>query len=209
LYGEKLNAHSDVRNKIAKEAATLLYFGAEKEYKQAKLKAAKTLGANFLPSNLEIALELEKIAEMLEGPVRKDRLIAMRKEALKIMTILKDYHPILIGSVWRGTIHQGSDIDIALYHDTPDEIVDELKRNSFKISKTERITETKTGNPKASFHIYTETAGKRIAEIVVRNSEEAGHRRKCEIFGDDIRGLKVQELKQLLSENPTQKFISG
>ncbi len=208
MYGGKLNAHSDVRSKIAREAATLLYFGAEKEYKQAKLKAAKTLGANFLPSNLEIALELDKIAETLEGPVREDRLITMRKEALKIMIILKDYLPILIGSVWRGTIHQGSDIDVALYHDTPDEIVDALKRNGFKISKTEWTTETKTGNPKASFHIYAETAGKRIAEIVVRNSEEAGVTRKCEIFGDEIRGLKVQELKQLLSENPTQKFIS-
>jgi predicted nucleotidyltransferase len=207
LYGEKLNADSEVRCKIAREAATLLYFGAAKEYKQAKVKAAKTLGSNFLPSNLEVAVELDKIADMLEGPAKKERLIKMRKEALKIMTILKEYCPILIGSVWRGTIRQGSDIDIALYHDTTDEVVDALKKNGFKISKTERTTETKMGTPESSFHIYVETAGKQTAELVVRNSEEAGSRRKCEIFGDEIRGLKTQELERLLKENPAQKFF--
>ena len=185
----------------------MLYFGAEKEYKQAKLKAAKTLGVHFLPTNLEVALELDKIAEALEGPARKERLIQMRKEALKIMKPLKTYGPLLIGSVWRGTIRQGSDIDIALYHDAPDEIPSLLKKNGIKISKTEWTTATKKGKPEASFHIYAETSGKQIAEIVVRSSEEAGRKRKCEIFGDELKGLNIQELERLLEENPAQKFI--
>ena len=202
-----MNSDSDVRSKIAKEAATLLYFGAAKEYKQAKLKAAKTFGSSFLPSNLEVALELDKIADMLEGPARKERLFRMRKEALKLMKILKEYCPILIGSVWRGNVRQGSDIDIALYNDTTDEIVDALMKNGFKIYKTERTTETKMGNPESSFHIYVETTGKQTAELVVRNAEEAGSKRKCEIFGDEISGLNVKELERLLNENPTEKFL--
>jgi len=202
-----LNVNSDLRCKIAREAATLLYFGAEKEYKQAKLKAAKTLGVYFLPSNFEVALELDKIAEENEGPARKERLIQMRKEALKLMATLKKYGPILIGSVWRGTIHQGSDIDIALYHDVPDEILNVLKKSGIKISKTEWTTATKRGKPEASFHIYVQTAGKQMAELVVRSSEEARHRRKCEIFGDELKGLNIQELAKLLKENPAQKFI--
>src|SRR5208283_2246218 len=109
----------DLKCRVAREAATLLYFGAEKEYKQAKEKAAKTLGAHFLPSNLEVALELDKIAEENEGAKRKERLIQMRNEALKIMKLLDAYCPVLIGSVWRGTIRQESDIDIAVYTDEP------------------------------------------------------------------------------------------
>ncbi len=202
-----MNVNSDVRRKIAREAATLLYFGAEKEYKQAKLKAAKTLGAYFLPSNLEVALELDKISEENEGPARKERLIQMRKEALKLMVILKKYGPILIGSVWRGTIRQGSDIDIAVYHDVPNEILNILKESGIKISKTEWTSATKRGKPEASFHIYVQTASKQMAELAVRNSEEARHRRKCEIFGDEIKGLNIKELKRLLKENPAQKFI--
>jgi predicted nucleotidyltransferase len=202
-----LTVDSDSRRKIAREAATLLYYGAEKEYKQAKLKAAKTLGVHFLPSNLEVAVELDRIAEALEGPVRKERLIHMRKEALKIMKTLQAYCPILIGSVWRGTIRQGSDIDIAVYHDVPDEVLENLKKNGFKTSKTEWTTATKKGKPETSFHVYIETSGRQTVELVVRNSEEAGRRRKCEIFGDELKGLNVQELERVLKENPAQKFV--
>ena len=192
---------------MAREAATLLYFGAEKEYKQAKLKAAKTLGVHFLPSNLEVAVELDRIAEALEGPVRKERLIHMREEALKIMKTLQAYCPILIGSVWRGTIRQGSDIDIAVYNDVSDEVLETLTKNGFKTSKTEWTTATKKGKPETSFHVYIETSGRQTVELVVRNSEEAGRRRKCEIFGDELKGLNIQELERVLKENPAQKFV--
>lgn len=207
MHGEALNVNSDLRCKIAREAATLLYFGAEKEYKQAKLKAAKTLGVHFLPTNLEVAVELDKIAEAHEGPARKERLIQMRKEALKIMKTLKEYGPLLIGSVWRGTIRQGSDIDIALYHDVPDDVLNFLKKKGVKISKTEWTTVTKRGKPEASFHVYIEASGKQTVELVVRSSEEASRRRKCEIFGDELKGLTIQELEHVLEENPEQKFV--
>ena len=202
-----MNADSDLRCKIAKEAATLLYFGAEKEYKQAKLKAANTLGAHFLPTNLEVAVELDKIAEAHEGPARKERLIQMRKEALKIMRILKEYSPILIGSVWRGTIRRGSDIDITVYHDVPDEILNFIKNTGVKIDRTEWNTVTKKGKTEESFHVYVETPSKQTAEIVVRSPDEAGYRRKCEVFGDELKGLDVQELECVLEENPAKKFI--
>jgi predicted nucleotidyltransferase len=205
--GEELNIDPDLKCKIAREAANLLYFGFEKEYKQAKLKAAQTFGIHFLPTNLEVALELDKIAEENEGPARKERLIQMRKEALKIMKIFKTYCPLLIGSVWRGTIRQGSDIDIALYHDVSSEIVNLLKANDFQISKTEWTTVTKRGRTEISFHIHIETLNKQRIEIVVRSSEEASRKRKCEIFGDEIKGLNTQELEKLLKENPAQQFI--
>lgn len=201
-----MNADSDLRCKIAKEAATLLYFGAEKEYKQAKLKAAKTLGTNFLPSNREIAIELDKIAETHEGPARKERLIQMRKEALKIMKTLRAYSPNLIGSVWRGTIRQGSDIDIAVYHDVNDDILNCLK-SGVKIAKTEWTAVTKRGKTETSFHIYVETSSKQKAEIVIRSPDEAIYRRQCEVFGDELKGLNIQELERVLKENPVRKFI--
>ncbi len=199
--------HVNLRCKIAREAATLLYFGAEKEYKQAKLKAAKTLGSHFLPTNLEVALELDRIAEETEGAARKKRLAQMRLEALKIMKTLEAYKPVLVGSVWRGTIRRGSDIDIAIYHDAPSEIVTLLKAEGFDVSKTEWTTVTKKGKTESAFHIYGETAGKHRMEIVVRSLEETGRKRKCEVFGDEIKGLSLHELEKLLEENPTQKFI--
>ena len=195
------------RHRIAREAATLLYFGAEKEYKQAKLRAAKILASRFLPTNLEVAIELDRIAEEIEGSLKKRRLVKMRLEAMIIMKILEDFHPLLIGSVWRGTIRQESDIDITLFHDIPSEIVDVLRKNNLKITKSQWITVTERGNPLSSLHVYLETSGKQKAEIVIRSLEQKGEKRKCEIFGDELKGLTSQELKKLLEENPAEKFI--
>ena len=197
----------DLKSRVTKEAATLLYFGTEKEYKQAKVRAATTLGSHFLPSNLEVALELNRIVEENEGPKRKERLIEMRKQALIIMKFLEAYSPVVIGSVWRGTIRQGSDIDIAVYADEPDEILRTLKTRGITISKTTWVTVNKQGKTLESYHIFAETPQKNTLEIVVRKPEEAHEKRRCEIFGDEIKGLKIKQLEKLLEDNPTQKFL--
>ena len=195
------------RKKVAREAATLLYSGTEKEFKQAKLKAAKTFGVKFLPTNLEVALELDKIAEENEGSMRQERLIKMRTETLKLMKVLKEYSPQLVGSVWRGTIYRESDIDIAVYHDEPNNVMETLRENHFKIARTEQVTVTKIGKKKTSFHIYSESSTKEKIEIIVRSSEEAQFKEKCEIYGDKITGLCMRELEKLLEENPAKRFV--
>jgi hypothetical protein len=198
---------TELRTKVAREAASLLYFGVEKEYKQAKLKAARTLRVKFLPTNLEVAKELDKIAEEIEGKSREERLIQRRKEALKLMKILRAYNPLLVGSVWRGTAHSQSDIDIIVYHDEPNTIVETLEGNKFKIVKTERINITEQGRKITSFHIYFESSNGEKFEVIVRSIEEAHRKVKCDMYGDEITGLSLQELEKLLKENPTQRFV--
>ena len=197
----------ELKHRVAREAATLLYLGAEKEYKQAKEKAAQTFGVHFLPSNLEVALELDKIAEENEGEKRRERLIQMREEALEMMNLLNLFCPVLIGSVWRGTIKQGSDIDLAVYADDPEQITSVLKAEGIKVLKTAWTTVNKRGATLESFHIFAETAAKYGLEIVVRSREEAGKKRKCETFGDELKGLTLKELEKVLKSNPTQQFI--
>jgi hypothetical protein len=85
--------------RITKEAATPLYSGVEKEYEQAKVKAARTLRSRVLVTNLEMVIELGRIAEENEGSDRMKRLIRMCREALTLMRILRAYDPLLIGSV--------------------------------------------------------------------------------------------------------------
>jgi len=44
------------RKRVAREAANLLHYGAKQEYKQAKLKAARTFKLHSMPTNLEADL---------------------------------------------------------------------------------------------------------------------------------------------------------
>jgi predicted nucleotidyltransferase len=197
----------DLRRKVALEAASLLYTSQEKEFKQAKLKAAETLGARILPSNREIAEALDKLVEEKEGQLRQELLVQMRKEALQIMQTLRDFHPKLIGSVWRGTAHQNSDIDIVTFSQDHKPVYGKIKEKNFKITKTEWLSVTKKGKKETSFHIYIVLPSNHEAEIIVKSPEKKDSPEKCEIYGDEMIGLDCCQLQKLLKENPTQKFV--
>ncbi|MGF3521795.1 MAG: nucleotidyltransferase domain-containing protein [Candidatus Bathyarchaeia archaeon] len=196
-----------LRVKVAREAATLLYCGLEKEYKQAKLKAAANLGVNVLPKNAEVAIELDNIAEETEGAGRVERLVEMRTEALKLMQLLKKYRPLLLGSVWRGTIKRGSDIDIAVYGDSAEVEAVLRAQKELAVFRVERVTVDEQGQPLSSVHIHLVTWKQYSAEVVVRGIEEFGKKRFCEIFGDEIRGLSIAVLEKILKTNPAQRFV--
>lgn len=208
LLGEVMAVNNvSSRKKVAIEAATLLYDGVEKEYKQAKLKAAKTFGLHFMPTNLEVAMEVDRIAEEREGPARGERLVRMRKEAFRIMHVLRRYDPILVGSVWRGTIHNDSDIDIIVHSEDPKEVVGSLQQTDLKIARTEWVSVTKKGKKKSSFHIHVESPIREQVEIIVHSPEEACLTPKCEIYGDEITGLRRRDLEKVLNENPDRRFL--
>ena len=200
--------HSErLRKKVAREAAFLLYTSQEKEYKQAKRRATQTLGVHVLPSNIEVAKELDKISEEKEGLSRQERLVQMRREALKIMEALKNFHPKLVGSVWRGTIHKSSDIDITTFSHDPEDVCIELQKGNFKIAKTEWRSVTKQGEKEASFHIHVLLSSDSEAEVVVRNPEKMDIQERCEVYGDTVTGLNYLQLKKILEEKPLQRFV--
>lgn len=160
-----------------------------------------------MPSNREVAEELDLLAEEIEGEKRKERLIQMRKDALGLMSLLQNFHPLLIGSVWRGTAHRHSDIDIVTFHDEPAEILQKLRENNIRIEQAEWQSITKQGQKKTSFHIHLTLPSGNGAEIIIRNPEERGKPAKCEIYEDRATGLDLKQLQQVLKENPLQKFV--
>ena len=196
----------DTRRDVAREAARLLYTGAYEEYKDAKRAAASSLGARGVPTNHEVAEELDRLAEEAEGPDRLKRLAEMRATALSVMRLLADMRPTLIGSVWRGTARSGSDIDIVVYGDPRDA--------EAKVSATHHVSErtTKTftvdGSPRASTHITLDTGPHKV-ELVVRppGDTEAYAGERCDIYGDPKRGLSLPELERLMRADPLRRFV--
>jgi len=195
------------RKEVAKEAARLLYYGLATEYYTAKRMAAKQLGTRFLPSNKEIALELDNLAEFLEGKERTQRLIKMRKISLQIMKILNKYNPKLIGSVWRGIITRNSDIDIYIYTRNLEEIIKKIKQAGYHITRIENVTRCIENTVKEYTHIFIKPDQNFKIEIIIRDPEEINLKEKCEIFGDVIKGLTIEELEKILKTDPTKKFI--
>ncbi len=194
------------REQVATEAARLLYNRTVKEYKDAKEIAASSLGTRALPSNYEVAIELDRLVEEQEGSDRLSMLIEMRRIALDVMRLLEDYDPVLIGSVWRGTPRRGSDIDIVVYHESPDTIKEKL--GEYEHTASERKEFNIEGLPRTSTHLAYMIKNHTL-EVVVRppRDKEAYRDERCETYGDIKRGLRRPELERLLQTDPLRRFI--
>jgi len=51
-----------------------------------------------MPTNVEVAMELDRMAEETEGLARQERLVKLRETALQLMKTLRKYDPILVGA---------------------------------------------------------------------------------------------------------------
>lgn len=185
----------------------LLYRGAASEFKQAKQQAARLLRVKVQPSNFEVALELDKIADELEGVGRRETLVRMRREALHIMRILEPFSPQLTGSVWRGTARRGSDIDIIVHSSEPDQAVDVLKSSNLNILERRVETANFLNQIKKFVHVKLRLDSGTEVEVVVRNLDDLGKAEKCDIYGDLMVGLRSEDLESLLRSDPSKKFV--
>jgi len=188
------------RSSVAREAARLLYSGAAEEYIQAKDLAAASLGVKSVPSNYEVAVELDRLADEAEGGERQRRLAEMRETALMVMKSLGSFFPRLIGSVWRGTARRGSDIDVVALASSPFDVQRALRE--YKIKEKGEV------NFKGGVHAYhfKLEAGADEVDVVVR--DPAGYTEdRCDIYGDVKRGLTLPELERLLRVDSLRRFV--
>lgn len=188
------------RSSVAAEAARLLYTGAAEEYIQAKEMAAASLESKAVPSNYEVAIELDRIADEAEGGERQRRLVEMRRTALRVMRSLSRFTPRLIGSVWRGVARRGSDIDLIALARSHTEVEAALGEYVIK----EKGDVTFKGGVHA-YHLKLDMPPDEV-EVVVRDPAEYVEER-CDIFGDVKRGVTLPELERLLRVDPIRRFV--
>jgi len=194
--------NSKLRRAIAVDAAKLMYQGSEKEYFTAKRKASRRYGVNFkyqpqdLPSNSEIKDQVQLLAEMFEGENRYFRLTAMRYQALEIMKILRRFHPKLIGSVLKGHIRKGSDIDIHVFSDSIYDITMLLEGEGYWC-EVERKRVIKHNEERVFTHVHLDVDGQDI-EITVYEADKKNFPFKSSITQDIMETATIDELEELL-----------
>lgn len=195
-----------LRRRVSREAARLLYYNLAEEYKQAKEAAARSFGVGLLPSNREVAIDLDLLASEVEGGDREKLLGDLRREALQIMNRLQAFHPRLIGSVWRGTARKGSDIDLEVFCLDAEAVIKEVEK-TYRITKREQGSKTEAGKTERFFHVYVTLPSEHEVEVVIKDLERITEKRKCEVYGDPIVGLTLPQLGRLLEDNPHKRFI--
>ena len=114
-----------MRERITQLAARLMAEGGIDDFALAKRKAARQLGAadtRHLPNNSEIEQALHDYHALYQHDEQRDRLRALREQAVRVMRELAPFDPHLTGSVLAGTATRYSDIDLMLFTDSPKEV---------------------------------------------------------------------------------------
>ena len=127
-----MSYHSNIdpaalRTEIAIAAARLI---AEEgaDYGSAKRRAARQIfgdtkvRGDFLPDNAQVEDEVRAHQALFFSDTQPRRLLHLRKLALALMEMLKDYSPHLTGAVLNGTASDHSDIHLQLFADSAKEV---------------------------------------------------------------------------------------
>ena len=107
-----------VRAAIAAAAARIMAEDGIDDYALAKRKAARRLGApesESLPANDEIASALRAYQSLYQADEHRDRLKALRRHALDLMTELAQFNPYLTGAILDGTAGRRAEIELQLF----------------------------------------------------------------------------------------------
>jgi hypothetical protein len=131
-----------MRQEIAQLAARYIAEDGS-DYASAKKRAVKQLLGNqkvrgeILPDNEEIEDEVRQYQALFFADTQPQRLLQLRELALKLMGMLADFNPYLVGAVLNGTASEHSDIYLHLYTDNGKDLAIFLinKNQNFEVTE--------------------------------------------------------------------------
>ena len=130
-----------IRQEVAAEAARILATEGQRNYGQAKQKAAHRLGLSGrsgLPSNSEVEAELKRYQALYGGEELAGDLMEKRAAALEAMKFFSRFRPKLVGPVLEGTSDQYSRISLHVFCETADDVVAFLLSRSISFEQETR-----------------------------------------------------------------------
>ncbi|TWT55368.1 hypothetical protein CA85_49410 [Allorhodopirellula solitaria] len=179
-----------------------MYSREVSEYYTAKQKAARRLYRGWvkpadLPSNAEIREQVQLLTRLSEDAAGAPaRLCEMRLRAAWWLRKLSPFHPKLIGSVLKGSIREGSDIDIHVFTANVHSItilLDDLGVGY----ELQRKRIQKDGQQRVFTHLHVRDSFP--VELTVYAPALLGFRFRCSITGKPIARAGLNELERLIA----------
>jgi len=124
-------ASSELRERLAQEAARVMAEGGIEDFGLAKRKAADRLGVrglSALPTNAEIENRLVERLRIFAPEGFSERLSDLRRLAADVMLDLEPFAPRLVGAVLAGTVTVNSGIELHVFADAPELVAAALER---------------------------------------------------------------------------------
>jgi len=146
-HGDHLSARgrSELRRRIALEAARLMSESGIRDFAAAKRKAAERLGAfdeGSLPKNSEIEDALREHQRLFQADEHPALLRQLRQAAREAMQFFARFEPRLVGPVLEGTADRHSSVCLHLFSDTPEDVMLLLDEHGISYVENQRRLRT-------------------------------------------------------------------
>lgn len=132
---------SQIRERIAQEAARVMIEGGTRDFNLAKRKAIARLrvsGNSKLPGNDEVERAIESYQRLFLADRQPGQLNELRHAALRAMEFLRQFKPRLVGPVLTGTADKNSDICLHVFAQTAEDVTLFLMENGIEHQPAER-----------------------------------------------------------------------
>jgi hypothetical protein len=185
---------SDMRRRIAHEAARMIAEDGGIDYGFAKRKAARQLGApdsRHLPDNREIEDALRSYQALYQGQEQQDKLSMLREIALEYMELLEEFDPHLTGPVLNGTAGRHSEIDLQLFTDSDKELEFFLLNRQLAFRRSETRTDGQV------YPHYSLEDTRAAIELTIYPTVELRQMRRLQSDGSPRRA-RLQQVRALL-----------
>ena len=116
---------SQMRQRLAQEAARILIESGSRDFAMAKRKAAEHLAASdtrCLPTNLEIEQALAQYQRLFRADNQPQTLKTLREVAYQAMHFFRDFKPRLVGPVLSGTADVNTAITLHVFSNTYEDV---------------------------------------------------------------------------------------
>jgi len=144
---------NNTRSIVARRAAEVIMEEGITDYLFAKKKAAKYLGllsSDNLPSNHEIDKALKEYQSIFQEQVDSEAITKIKKDALNIMVLFKEFNPHLTGQLLEGLIPKFPKIQINLFTDNLKEVEYILFNNNISFDIKDKIYKEKLSKKKST-----------------------------------------------------------
>ena len=191
---------TELRARVADEAARIIREQGIRDFLLAKRKAAERLGVvdrHSLPANQEISDALAAQQRLFGGADHESNLRALRETALEAMALLEPFKPRLVGPVLAGTATEHSDVSLHLFAAAPEEVAFLLLEHGIRYRSSERRLRLASGEH-ASFPSFEFDSDTVAIEAVVFPEQGLRQAPLCPISGGAMRRGRREEIEALV-----------
>ncbi|KIQ97792.1 hypothetical protein TI01_0729 [Lysobacter sp. A03] len=197
----RTDAHSRIRDGVAREAARLMGTGEAGDYLQARRKASQRLGIAdkaLLPANQDIEQALQDYQRLFR-PEIAELSHRYREAALEAMEFLAPFQPRLTGPVLDGTADAQSVVTLHLHDDDADAVAHHLQQHDIP-ADTDLLRLRLDTRREEEFPVWRFFAGNVAFELVGLPSLQV--RQAPLASGEDqpMRRVSATQLRRLMEE---------